>query len=357
MTDLRTHRRRYLILLLLLCPVAAFVVIPHPPDMSVDNRARQLVPIKDPYPSRLAGMLAYQWQSPGQIVVMHHEGRVGLVDIASGAESPPEKVDALLRGRAAVSQLAEKMPSWVVSPDGKWLLTFTLAHKGLEWVVVAIDGSRLIEIPTVSHVDPMAFWDRDSRGFYQTQSFREGKTFLRWFPLDGPWPPSTTAIGDDPRDLSIKTPPYEFDNPFTTLGEFAEDYLLIVDFGGRGPQPCLIYNLKSRSAPQPHEIDVPKGAFADELELSPDGKRLGWIFDFAISSGDPDLRRLPFVPITPGHGNNEVWVSSLDGSHMHPVVTPDWIDNKPGPNNLRWTLDSKYVTFVYGGYLYAAPAG
>ena len=355
MPDLQTHRRRYAILLLLLCPIAAFVLMPHPQDLSVTKRAKKLVAISDWFPSRLAGSIAYQWLSPQKIVVMHSHGRIGIVDTVTGKEEPPENINGALRRYPALESLATTVPSWLLSPDGKWMLTMAFTGGQPEWVAIAMDGSRIVEAPTPNMREPVAFWDRDSQSFYQVVVDR-GHVYLRRYPLSGALPPASNAIGSDPTDSRLNVPPYRFDNPFVPMGEFSPHHILMANFGGRGQPRCLIFNLKTPMIQQRADITMPEGAFVGEMELAPDGRHIGWILDFAEGMTDPVLHRLPFTPVGPGHGNNEVWVSNLDGSGMHPVATPGVEKDATGPTNLRWTPDSQNVSFVYSGYLYTAPA-
>jgi len=355
MPQLQTHRRRYLVLLLLLCPIAAFVLIPHPVDMSVYRRGKKLAPVTDWMPPRLAGALAYQWRSPNEIVVMHQQGRIGIVDTVTGVEHPLDAVDRAMRARPQLAPLVGRLPVWVVSPDGKWILFAAILGARPEWIVVAMDGSRVIEAPTPSLRDATVFWEHDSHGFMQLLP-SNGIYYARRFTMDGPNPPESNPAGKDARDLRLNMPPYRFDNPYVPLGEFAQDYLLMANFGGRGRPRCLLFNLRSGMSPVRADIKIPAGAVVSEMELSPDGRRVGWIFDFAVGMSDPVLRRFPFTPVGPGHGNNEVWVSDLDGAHMHPIATPGIERDARGPTNLRWTLDSRSVSFLYDDFLYSASA-
>jgi len=225
-----------------------------------------------------------------------------------------------------------------------------------EWIAVAMDGSRVVEAPTPSLRDANVFWEHNSRGFLQLMP-ANGTYYARRFALDGINPPETIRVGQDARDFHLNIPPYRFDNPYLPLGEFAQDYVLMANFGGRVRPRCLLFNIKSGMSPVRADVKVPAGAYVSEMELSPDGKRVGWVFDFAVGVSDPVLRRFPFTPVGPGHGNNEVWVSDLDGTHMHPIATPGIEHDARGPTNLRWTLDSKNVTFLYDDFLYSAPAG
>jgi len=329
--------------------------MPHPTDMSVFRRAKKLVPVADWMPPRLAGALAYQWRSPSEIVIMHPQGRMGIVDTITGAERPPDRVYAAMRTRPQLASLVGKLPVWIVSPDGKWILFAAMLGDHAEWIAVAMDGSRIVEARTPSLRDAAVFWEHDSRGFLQLLPVN-GSYYARRFTVDGHNPPESIGAGKDIHDFRLNIPPYRFDNPYLPLGEFAQDYLLMANFGGRGRPRCLLFNLKSGMSPVRADIKVPAGAFVSEMELSPDGRRVGWVFDFAVGMSDPVLRRFPFTPVGPGHGNNEVWVSNLDGSQMHPIATPGIERDARGPANLRWTLDSKSVTFLYDNALYSAPA-
>jgi hypothetical protein len=130
----------------------------------------------------------------------------------------------------------------------------------------------------------------------------------------------------------------------------------MASFGGPMQPRTLLYNLKSMHGIQRKIVQMPAGAYVEEMELSPNGKRFAWLLDFGAVGTDPSLRRLPFIPDSPGAGYNQVWVSNLDGSGMHILATPGTDIGRQGPNNLRWTPDSLNVTFTYDRNLYTVPA-
>lgn len=357
MADLQTHRRRYLILLLLVCPLAAYVFVPRPPDFSVRTRAKRLMPASQWEPSRLAGGISYTWLSTYDVLVSHGRGRIGIVDMRTGIERPLKGLDNAFLKRPELAQIVGQFPGWLISPDRQWLLTYTATPRGQIWVASTLDGGRIVEIPSPLNQYPLAIWDRNSRGFVQIASFGR-LLFARHYSLDGPNVAASIPIGRGARDVPLHMPPLRFNDTYEPLGEFAQDYLLVANFSGyRGAARFLIYNLRAPHRPSPIYFGLPPHAVPDEIEMSPNGNRIGWILDFQGGADDPRLRRLPFMPIGPGHGLDEVWVSNLDGSDMHPIATAGTEKDASGPTNLRWTVDSKSVTFLYSGALYAASAG
>ncbi len=349
--------RPYFVLLLLACPLAAYLLLPRVPDFSVPKRATRLVSVGLWSPVPLAGNMPYQWVTEQQLIVHNMRGVNGILDVNTGSETPIDPLMSALRkspilAKARVTGLSD----WVLSPDGKWLLTYDDNLRPPIWIVVALDGSRVIAFPKRPAHSADAVWDSDSRGFTEIYPGANRRLARRHrFAATG------TSHTDGPdfvlEPVANPNRPY-----FLALGSPQADGILMADLGDvqRRSVPLRLYDVRApeQGALTPHRdivVPLPSGAVTSEAEMSPDGRRMAWVFDFEVGlAANPMLRRLPFMPLGPGRGISEVWVSDLDGSHMHPVATADTNPRSTGPSQVRWTPDGRRLTFVYNGALYAA---
>jgi hypothetical protein len=109
--------------------------------------------------------------------------------------------------------------------------------------------------------------------------------------------------------------------------------LAIIDFGKDSITFFTLDFDKGVSSLLKFKVSLPDGRFAQEIALSPDQKRLGWIMGAYPSDYD------------------EFWVSNLDGSGMHKVGQVgfrSWIpmDSEHHPQSLAWSPDGKYLSFI-----------
>ena len=91
--------------------------------------------------------------------------------------------------------------------------------------------------------------------------------------------------------------------------------------------------------------------------LSPYGDRLAWLIIYEIRPYGPAWmqRILTFL----GQHKHKViglWVSRLDGSHMHEIGHLPYQPDEEIPQQIRWAPGGKRLSFVYKGSLYTVPA-
>jgi hypothetical protein len=101
----------------------------------------------------------------------------------------------------------------------------------------------------------------------------------------------------------------------------------------------------AESQPQFSTVKLPRGVQICARSYSPDCSRIAWAF------------RYPY-PGTPN--TDSLWVSNFDGSHMRKIgVVPYdpshwWVSVI---DDLDWSPDGKYISFIYKDALYFVPAG
>lgn len=343
------RQRRAVLALLLLCPIAAYVALPHPQDFSVPRRARPLIKCTDwVTPMSFVGDLPYRWIDQRTVLVHHFPGSSTGVDTVTGAIKPFAMATRALGTVPGLNWVSRGIAECDTSPDGKWLLISVSTPAGDEWAAAAMDGSCVRVFPTFINRVTEVMWSNDGTEFGQVLYFQR-KLTIRLFRLDtGKW--SDHSIND----VSALTTRQQI-----LLGEMSPGHVAIItwsaEFAGR--YDLEVMNINNQAAPPRHTVlPIPRGAYVHEAELSTDGTKIAWVFSF-WSMGNPVLHHLPFSVVGPGQGAREVWVCNIDGSHMHPVATSGSDMSWSGPDNVRWTRDSKSVTFIYHDTLYIAPAG
>jgi hypothetical protein len=367
MSNIAQRRRRLMLAVLLACPVVAYLSLPHSADYTVTTRARKLAVVTDWLPIRLAGNAPYQWVSDHELIIQHATRPAGILDVSTGLERPLTALASMVSRQPDLATSSGGRPSdWCVSPNGQWLLTYAVVAGKPLWAVSTLDGAHVFDYPTTypylrdrrSH-GPMAVWDGDSRGFIQIEAVRSNYA-ARHFTLPvalctGQFAPVNPRLATAGRTMLLGGMPDNPDGMFYPLGETSAGAILMADLFTvhRGSTAIRLCSLGGE-APSDQLLPIPPDATIAEARLSPDGKRLAWIFDFSGRLYNPNLRRLPFTLPSPGHGAGEVWVSNVDGTAMHPIAIGN--DYCIGPRFLTWTPDGKSVTFVYRRCLYSAPA-
>src|SRR5207248_1115695 len=98
-----------------------------------------------------------------------------------------------------------------------------------------------------------------------------------------------------------------------------------------------------------------------DLEVSPDGERLAWVM--WRRNRDPLQSFVQrFLPrsFVSSPSRWEVWVSSVDGSHLRQIgheylPAPESIETIP-ILTIQWLPDGKHLSFIYKDVLYMLPA-
>lgn len=367
MTDIQTHRRRYLIALLIVCPLAAYLSLPNRPDNGIETHAHRISRLAAEGSGTLDRASQYEWVSDREVAIRRYDGWPALLDIKTHTESPPTALMQALIRRPDMRRLwSHGLQDWVISPDGKYVLTYTFSrtlHR--YWVVAALDGSRIFVIPSwwipvlmlpSDHPDTRIFWDRDSQGFVQWDA--DDPLNVRRIRLGPEYLTTTTHLPPD-KFAAMEAQPiplmsrmgYGDLSPVDTI---MSDRLLLCGVDADPPRIALrMFSLNG--APPIDLIErIPPRVQLDDVKLSPDCSRIAYLFEsrWASRAGEPR----PFGLFDRDRNALEIWVANLDGSNMHVLVGSNSHWPNPSIEDLSWTPDGRNITFTFGESLYTVPA-
>ena len=316
-----------------------------PPTLSVPVRAEAVLGTED------AALETYQWLTPNRVLAVEPENAQWLsgggwrvsgdyhafvVSTATGAKRPLRRLEALLQ---APGDPASAPPDMVTrrqlaaSPDGKWVLfhatgvqTLTGRETTAGWCALSTNGRQAVrwtspEPPPASL--QAAAWLPGSRGWVEI--VKSGVyAYLRVYRFHQPKPRTLRNLLG-----STINPMYAADLQYMVLG-FAPSGALLTKGVANDSQQCIFrITLKGQTAVADIlRQDQSRSVGLEDVVLSPDGRRL------AYRTGDQSL-----------------CVSRLDGSGEHEVT--------PGPvqtNSIRWTPDSRQVSFGYDSRLFTISA-
>ena len=355
---METHKRRFGLFLVLICPAVALAAIPRNADFSVPTRATPLTTVANWELLQTAGNLPYQWASPDKVLVKIHEVP-RLVDVKTGVQTPLTGMLQALAAHPELGRLAQRGPrDWILSPDGQWVLMRsynsqqTLQRRYLPislpgfWVAAKCDGSRVVSYPAMFERTTQAIWNVKNDG-WMAFTPESRKPAVIHYPLKPGETPKSVAL----RDYS------DYRDPDITIGIVRKDKLVLGSWFNSA-QISVIDANRSGLTLERYPIRLPARASAVELEVSPQGDRIAWMLSFSGSSPVTSLSRvLPFIHTGPGQTSGEVWVSDIRGEHMKPLVTGAASASVyNGIRFLRWTPDGSQISFVYDGRLYTVPA-
>jgi hypothetical protein len=295
--------------------------------------------------------LPYQWVDRKSILVNSRLDGPTEIDTVDNKRAP---IVSRAHFPDNITRRLELIHNWSLSPDGQWLITVTSFR--FQWMLARRDMTEYKPMPPPAFGDEL-LWGRDSRHWYRFTTIRNQHAIVRY-------------------SIELKTPPefipIRWDNGIQTL--LARKYDPIMEIGdGRilcvkwektlpGHIDCLVYNIAPQSAKPnsetkraaiPHfiKIPTPNGAELSEMEISPDGARIAWLFDFR--NVKRSLYQSLFGQLT-GTFGAELWVSDINGGAMHPVTIGP--NPEQGPKAVRWAFDNKRVSFMYNDSLYITDA-
>lgn len=270
-------------------------------------------------------------------------------------QSPPSgPVPPLASARLVPDELVAHPGSrgWqgLVSPDGKWTLTWSLD----ESTVVSRNGSRKV-----------------------TRALSKGKFWT--LASDKIWNPDSRAwVGLLAGDRSLFAVVQSLDTPGAVLiglgypkgtvnwpdlmrtellGFIGPDRVLARPTGPdewalRGkPQKVLFYefNLSSKDPNlREYEITLPQGVVNGEVALSPHGNQLAWILYVGSRWKDPSVPRPQDVQLA---------ISNRDGSDIRIIGTlpREAGDGGDYHRQLEWLPDGERISFCHGGARWSVP--
>jgi len=334
------------------------LILPHEPDMSVGSRATAQLSADNWQELWMAGNVPYQWIGAHTLLVKKPDGPY-IVDTVAKTATPATAVRNALAKHPELGRLALNGPrEWIASPNGQWLLTVTIDRTfrpsanapfdGIpgKCVIVKLDGTQVIARPMKFHHDHdwQALWSRKSDYWVIANLGDYSPQITKW-EVSNPTEPSTRMLRSS----------HGYGPTPSILGFIDENRLLLGNWG-RSVQTEVVDLRLPRDYFRGSRLTIPPHADVTEIECSPRGDRLAWILSFRPSPIAP-LEILPFVHSVPGHTAGEVWISNVDGTDMHPLVTGTVSpEHHSGPHYLRWTPDETQVSFIDNYTLYTIPA-
>jgi hypothetical protein len=228
-----------------------------------------------------------------------------------------------------------------VSPDGKWILWGSGQPNAF-----AVDGKRPVWFPASISVSNGSAWLPDSRHWIGCKVVQANTMQINICCVDRPG----------------KYDSFDVPNPGMSelLGCTRGNNSLFWQLEWTGPKSVGNINLL--------EIPlVPKGrihrititpppnhqAILGSIALSPQGDRLAYLFTNPYTPPSwPLMRHLWHLFGIKEHQEQSLWVSDLDGSHMHEIGHVALRPGIPVPRDLRWTPSGTKLSFIAGDSLY-----
>jgi hypothetical protein len=258
-----------------------------------------------------------------------------------------------------------------LSPDGNQLLLdtrWTFVYKpGVQQISeVTPDGYVLFSLKAAPS-QPVredwwfynSVWTRDSRSCIGIYSGGKLETHL----IRGESPP-TSPWQDVPQSAILRKDPR---GDAHVLGFMADEHVLVacipefnvdnLPMANQAAVNLVSLGLKTSAIPpRVMRISLPKDLRIWYVWLSPDGKKLAWMFEHYPTS------QVTGRPVSNTFDYYEFWISRADGTGMTRL---GWIEPRGDkreqvytqyPAAIAWMPDSQHISFVYQDALYSIPA-
>ena len=241
-------------------------------------------------------------------------------------------------------------PFRFVSPDGKWVLRYYVSDSGTrDAEAVRIDGGAKLRWANTVDLDD-AIWSRDSRSWVY-KIVDKGQPIFVTVGLKKKGPFTYTSLAEN---TNARLGHQAASGGM--LGFIGEGRILGATWH-RDQEHALLWtaDLNGREAVLSSREVSYSGAAVSEVELSPDGKQLGWKLKRRSWRGMKEgLGKM--VPAVSANGatDYEFWLTDLKGesrrlvgSITHPL--------SGAPECFRFTPDGRSITFRFEGSLWYAP--
>jgi hypothetical protein len=266
------------------------------------------------------------------------------------------------------------------SPDGRWIVfhTYHQTYVGSgAWVLARVDGrswqtaadDKVLFYQFYQPSIGSPIWTSDNRHWVLLKAV-DGHMECLVFSVTSPDTPRRVALPTWSAPLFPTTV-----NPLVymeLMGVRSDGRLLarVMTFPYEGPRPMntpievMDFGLEPTAAPPHHfTITPPPCQREDEVALSPDGRKLAWlVYRRDLTQGGPPSTMKEADTFI---GAEEMWVSQADGTGMKRL---GWLPTRPyheDPDDrfqsgdvkvLRWTPNSKHLSFIYRQALYTVRA-
>jgi hypothetical protein len=302
--------------------------------------------------SPLSGNLPYQWYTQKAFLYRRLDSSLGSESIAPGEHDAAG--DVLRSYQEVGGDLEGAGPTgpadWMLSPDRRWLLTYLGDPEKRLWAAISLDGKKHIKCPARFHFQPLVCWKSDSSGWIELFRGDNGPNSASYTlaanPVEGPVTPlARSRAGYNGRP--------------EVLGGVDGDGMAIATWvtDEQNRIPVRVFHMKQPTVPPIRmRITLPPLANLMETELSPDARRLAWVF--VIPDHAKHGLRLPFFKSSTPDTVQQLWTSDFNGGDMRQIAVSD---PKTGEaltavHFVRWLPDGKTVSFVDHDSLYTISA-
>lgn len=290
----------------------------------------------------LSGNIPYQWYSQSSFLYCRYDHSLGAATVSRGEH---DVTGAVLRSWQSIGgDLEDTGPTgpadWMLSPDRRWLLTYLGVPGKRRWAAISLDGKQRRTYPARFGFRPLVCWKGDSSGWVELFLGSAGPTAASYSVAANAPTPSLTPLATNHEGYYGRPVPLggTIDNGIV-IATWAEDE--------RHRVPMHIIHPGSSSIPSVRtKVLLPRQADFMEIELSPDGRRLAWVF--VVPNHRRHGLRLPFFKSSTPDIDQQLWVSDLDGGKMHRIAAGDSVSKEELTtiHFVRWLPDGKTLSFV-----------
>lgn len=307
----------------------------------------------------------YQWLPDGRLLIWigtEDHIHVQLLDPRTGQHDPLLLFNHLVFSASPPSTAIRFLS---LSPDGKTELTFIGPFMGRPtfYRTLTLNGYQMRIYPLNRHFawlgDIAWEWNDHYHGWLSYGSFNNGRTArvqaVAHFDFAHPEEPRIVEIPDallpewtfngDDHAILIGT-------ASTGEGILAPPYnimLLHPSWGRQHKVPISLIDIdEGKRLPKTYQISIPTEAEVQTFVLSPDANHLAWLLRFQKPHPLPEQTSL--------FASDEIWISDLDGSHMHQLAyqAVRIKTTEDGLHFLAWK-DNQTVSFILDKVLYSLP--
>jgi hypothetical protein len=315
----------------------------------------------------------WRWQSNQEILVIRQSqailwGGPGApnsplhactLNVENGYETPQDRLSATLNEKLGNNGRMH-LSGPILSPDGRWLLWDTPPFSMPScFLATSTDGAHVAQWGKVAEAyDNELLWERDGSGFvrlrYNANGIGMGQAEFRSLGQSDPsqWQSSLTQIRMLPKNTVGGK----------ALGWTTDGRVLLANWFTGNPDGAVYFSAIDVHNPNTplrlYSHTPPTGMEVQSLALSPDGKRLAWMFGprwMPRKKLDFLGRLRSWVGMQPAV-NEELWVSNAEGTDMRRIGAygaGTYDRNLQG--RCAWSPDGRQLAFSFNHTLYTLP--
>lgn len=267
-------------------------------------------------------------------------GRLVIVNAITGKSATVRTID--LKNLEIL--LDQTWFSWTIAPDMNTIVfPFDEAHRpdnphpGL--LVMHLAGKMSVEvIPLRSYGNAELWWSADGLKWRGYEDFPDG---LYGIQRSARQPKNVTRIAGPLYGKKVVgcTP----DNGVVLASLSKQRNGVFLDIS-------IVHDVWPNRTEKQVKVKLPDGVQQWKMEISPDGRRIAYELEGATKSWIPNfLKRVPGL----NRGDNDfdgIWTSNIDGTSFREIGRIDGQTQRHGYSCMRWTPDSKNISFDHDGF-------